>query len=777
MKLGRNRMLVAGVFAAVVAAGTFAYVQANAKPEQGPAPVEAQVTRGDLRLTVTASGALKPIAAKSADLSFRSSGVVEEVYVQVGDQVIKGQALARLELRPLQTQVQQAEIALRTAQLNLQGLQQAARPEDVVTAQASLESARARFALMVQQGLPNDVASAEASTTSARAKLDQLTNPNASDLLSAEASVESAKASVASAQQKLNLLQNPTVADVASATSAVEAARQKLETLKNPTAADLASAQATVASAISSFSNATTALDNLRNPLPDTLASARSAVLSAESSLNNALSALTKLTGTVDTAKRQALLDLYLKLSDARTTYEYKTATNAPDAEITAARAEYERMLRRIADLEATTDLPNAGVTATDIKAAKASIANAQANLEIQKIKLDKVIKPYPSDLVAAEATAAAAKASLESAKAKLHLLQRPNSADLAVAQANFDAANAKYNQLLNPTADDLNNARFSVSTAQANLQTAEARLGQLRNPNPSDVASASASVSQAEANLEKARTPYKESDLVSQQSSLVQAEASLVKTMQPGAPLDIAKSQLSVERSQLDLDNAKFNLEQATLSSPISGIVSKVAINPGASQGVGASTVVISVLDLSEMQVDVNIDETDIAKVDLRQPVLLTVEATRAESYRGTVIAIAPQSTVTSGVTSYLVSVAVSEPRGLRAGMTANVNVVYQNKQAVVLVPNRALRTVNRERQVTVLVDGKPEVRTVQVGLADDQRTEVNQGLAEGDTVLILPAATRTATGNALAPGAGAVAIPGAAIGGGANFRAPAGR
>jgi macrolide-specific efflux system membrane fusion protein len=108
---------------------------------------------------------------------------------------------------------------------------------------------------------------------------------------------------------------------------------------------------------------------------------------------------------------------------------------------------------------------------------------------------------------------------------------------------------------------------------------------------------------------------------------------------------------------------------------------------------------------------------------------------------------------------------------------MTANVNVVFQSKQNVVLVPNRAIRTVNRERQVTVLVDGKPETRTIQTGLADDQRTEVTEGLSEGDTVLIevRAATTRTATTGAM-PGGG---IPGAAVplGGGTAFRPPAAR
>ncbi len=792
MKLHLNRWILVAGTGIAVAGGAFAYTRFSTASDQVAAPQQVQVAKGNLQLSVTATGSLKPVAAKSADLSFRSSGVVEQVWVQVGDTVQKGQSVARLELRPLELSVNQSEISLRTAQLNYQGQVAAARPEDVVNAQAALENARLKLTNMETQGLPEDVAAASANLANAQAKLAALGNPAVADLLAAQATVESNKAQVKtaetnliSAQIKLKQLKNPLPADISTAESTLASARQKLELLKNPLASDVASAQSSVASASANYSNAQVALTNLKNPPADTVASAQATVRSAEASLANAQNALQSLQSQLTTDKRKQLVDAYAALIVARERLQDARDTNAPSDVVAPIEAEVTRLLRITIALETEANMPNAGVTAQQIVSAKASIQNAQSNLESQQLKLAKLLSPLATDVIALENSVASSKGSLDSAQAKLAQLLNPSPGDVAVAQANFDAANARYLQLRNPTPDDLQTQELAVAAAEtslnlagANSLTAQARLVQLTSPTESEVAGATASLRSAEASLEKTRTPNKELDLALQRNAVTQAETTLSKTVQPGSVLDIARSQLSVDKSQIDLDTAKYNLDQGTLISPINGIVSKVNINPGASQGVGSSTVVMSIIDPSEMQVDISVDETDISKVDVNQRVQLTVEAAGTRPYQGTVIAVSPASTVTSGVTSYTVTIKVPDPKGLKAGMTATANVIYQSKQNVLLVPNRAIKTVNRERQVQVLVDGKAETRTVQVGLADDQRSEITSGLNEGDTVLI--EAARGATSATTRVPAGAAAIPGAALGvgggGAANFR-PAGR
>src|SRR5207248_2477061 len=87
-----------------------------------------------------------------------------------------------------------------------------------------------------------------------------------------------------------------------------------------------------------------------------------------------------------------------------------------------------------------------------------------------------------------------------------------------------------------------------------------------------------------------------------------------------------------------------------------------------------------ISLVDPSAMQVVVSVDESDVAKVSPGQDAQINVEAAGQRPYPAKVVAIAPQATVQSGVTTYEVSLNIPQPAGLRAGMTAQANIVYQS-------------------------------------------------------------------------------------------------
>ena len=112
--------------------------------------------------------------------------------------------------------------------------------------------------------------------------------------------------------------------------------------------------------------------------------------------------------------------------------------------------------------------------------------------------------------------------------------------------------------------------------------------------------------------------------------------------------------------------------------------------------------------------------------------------------------------------------------PKGLLAGMNATASIIYDQRQNVLLVPNKALKTAGRERTVQVQgANGQPETKTVQVGLTDGAQTEILSGLSEGDTVIVAAGATttttRTGTGGAGLPGGGFTGGGGFAGGGGA--------
>jgi hypothetical protein len=119
----------------------------------------------------------------------------------------------------------------------------------------------------------------------------------------------------------------------------------------------------------------------------------------------------------------------------------------------------------------------------------------------------------------------------------------------------------------------------------------------------------------------------------------------------------------------------------------------------------------------------------------------------------------VAPQSTTQSGVTSYLVTIALPDPQGAQPGMTATANIIYARQTDALLVPNRALHRQGRDQAVDVLTqDGKVESRVVTRGISNDQQTAITDGLNEGDQVVVPTTQTRAPS----AGGAGAGGLGG---------------
>jgi RND family efflux transporter MFP subunit len=132
----------------VVAGGGAAYYRYACLPsEEVPEPTitTAQVSRGDLVISVSGSGTLLP--SVETDLGFQTSGYVSEVLVEVGDRVQAGDLLARLETDDLQVAVLKADIKLRLAKLNLDDVLEEPSDSERVAAEAAVKSAEAALAV------------------------------------------------------------------------------------------------------------------------------------------------------------------------------------------------------------------------------------------------------------------------------------------------------------------------------------------------------------------------------------------------------------------------------------------------------------------------------------------------------------------------------------------------------------------------------------------------------------------------------------------------------
>jgi HlyD family secretion protein len=214
-----------------------------------------------------------------------------------------------------------------------------------------------------------------------------------------------------------------------------------------------------------------------------------------------------------------------------------------------------------------------------------------------------------------------------------------------------------------------------------------------------------------------------------------------------------------TVEQRQAALNAAEINLDYTRIVSPVSGTVVSRSVTVG--QTVAASfqtpTLFLIATDLTKMQVDANVSESDIGGVAAGNRATFTVEAFPSHSFNGLVEQVRQAPQTVQNVVTYDVVIGVENPELLlKPGMTATVRIVTKRRDDVLRVPEPALRytpggvnsAAGRSGQGTrggesacvwVLRGGRPVAVPVGIGLDDDNFAEITSGaLKTGDEVII---------------------------------------
>jgi len=201
--------------------------------------------------------------------------------------------------------------------------------------------------------------------------------------------------------------------------------------------------------------------------------------------------------------------------------------------------------------------------------------------------------------------------------------------------------------------------------------------------------------------------------------------------------PVQVAK----VEAAQANVLSYEFNLAKSTLTSPISGIVSKQDAKVG--QTVSLGTAISSVISQT-YKIETYVPEVSIAGVAIQNPAIVTLDAYGTdEIFNAIVSAIDPAETVRDGVSTYKVTLMFTSPDArIRSGMTAAIDIETQRKENVLLVPRRAVVHENSVDSVYVLVGSKSSEK-IQVVLGEVDsfgNVEVISGVTTADALLINP-------------------------------------
>lgn len=340
----------------------------------------------------------------------------------------------------------------------------------------------------------------------------------------------------------------------------------------------------------------------------------------------------------------------------------------------------------------------------------------------------------------------AQAEANLMAAQARLEQLKNPAPADVAAAQASVASAEAALLQLKVPNPNDWAMAKADLEKAAAALARAQAdydRVGGASNPMIGMLPQALA-LQQATLDYQKAQAAFNarfnpsDSQLKQAQAALEQARAQLARLTNPN-PNDLKSAQANVDQARAARDLAQARLDYAILKAPFDGVVTRVDVDLGST--VTAGRVVLGIADVSEYRVKLNIDETDIAKINVGQDVVITLDAYPGVNISARVSDVASNATIVQGVVNYVVTVSLSpkQPVPLKLGMTADAKILIANRENVLIVSNRAIRAAGNSRLVTLRRDdGTTQEVEVKIGMANDQETEIVSGLSEGQVVVI---------------------------------------
>jgi len=302
----------------------------------------------------------------------------------------------------------------------------------------------------------------------------------------------------------------------------------------------------------------------------------------------------------------------------------------------------------------------------------------------------------------------------------------------------------------------DKEQLRATVAEAQANLEAAQAaQLAAEASYQKNLVDAEGPDVPYLKNDVDRAHDLYKQGLIalnvmqdaeknyqlgLNRQSSAVRA-AQMSKAM-------VAQSKAQVAQTKAALDDADENLRYATITSPMNGVVLSKDVEVGDAVSsilvLGSqATLVMTLGDTSEVYVLGKVDEADIGKVYLGQEARIVVESFKDRKFAGRVTKIAPLGVDKDNVTTFEVRVSIQNPGGeLRANMSANAEIILEEKKNVLLVPEGAV-IFDKDKGSSVQVpdpkgeDGRRKL-AVKLGITNGVKAEVLSGLNEGQKVIL---------------------------------------
>ncbi len=515
--------------------------------------------------------------------------------------------------------------------------------------------------------------------------------------------------------QQLASLESDTLENqLATAEANLLSARIRLQQIQEgASVAEKAAAEQAVVSAQVAFDTASDDLDDLLDgPSDAELAAAEERARSAESALLAAQDSLRKLQEGASEADLAAA-EASVALAEANLTSAKSLRTSANASEQSA-----EAALQSAARTYCDTDdhIDDICDDFADIPLSNRQVSRLNDSISLEEDDdedPDAALVAATGALIQANSTYRSALAAKADAEAAVGAAETA----LASAQEALDEVKAGADP------EELATAEAAVTAAEQALEAAQLQLDELREgPTESAIAAAQGAVDSAEATLEAA--------IAARDDLLAGADQE-----------DIDLQGQQVQIAELAVEQARQNLEDATLTAPFDGTVAAIAISVG--DLVTSVIPAITLLTPDALEVELTLGETDLPTIRVGQKGVIIFDAIPEKAYSLTVTEIGLAPITQQGVVTYL---ATAELAGFdpnadvrpAPGMSGSAVIVTQEKTNVLAVPNRAIRRRGQNQTVEVVLGGKLEIRVVQTGISDTENTEILSGLEVGDLVAL---------------------------------------
>lgn len=300
--------------------------------------------------------------------------------------------------------------------------------------------------------------------------------------------------------------------------------------------------------------------------------------------------------------------------------------------------------------------------------------------------------------------------------------------------------------------------AKIDSLTQQNALKVAKATLASTN----AEYKAKQAQIQQAQKAFQRQQAMFKDNASSKEDYETAEADLAVYK-----AELDQLKAQQ--DQNQLSIESAELSLGYTIIKAPIDGVLVYNSVEVGQTVNATQTTpTLVELADLSKMTIKAQISEADVVNVEPGQTVYFTILGRPNERYDATLRAIEPGPTSMDGDDSDMVSsdsdaiyynglFEVENPNGvLRIGMTAQVSIVLNQANDVLLIPSQVLQKKQGKNviyQVPILIGQNIEYKTVKIGISNKIYTEITDGLIEGDQIILGSTSANSSTGNSRQP------------------------